>query len=291
METYYDWLWSNPSLRYYFSPNPEQEIARIKRAYSHQCSEDGLESMIDTFHIKVAPLHSGRIFKIGEEFESAIGFADLDVKGKFLKEAPISYVQLNHDYHLCNDISFNSFYYLVDVRDDGCRCIRLMVNYREKKRNTLYHGGLIQTIHDDENIGARMDRLEVIRPVTMTKGAEKICKDEAVQSINKHLPFLAKIILYIDSGNPDLRFLKKPNQSKYKQRKKNDDTTISDCYLVGYNWKKDILYNQDSTEVKAHLRWQPCGKGRSQVKLVIVRAHTRTYKNVRKLDNPYPHLM
>ena len=53
-------------------------------------------------------------------------------------------------------------------------------------------------------------------------------------------------------------------------------------FLVGFDWKKNRLYKMSSTDVAGHFRWQPCGPGRSQVKLIWIDDHSREYKNVVK---------
>ena len=41
-------------------------------------------------------------------------------------------------------------------------------------------------------------------------------------------------------------------------------------------------YSKESTTVDTHLRWQPCGPQKSQVKLIWVKEHTRSYKKAAK---------
>jgi hypothetical protein len=48
-------------------------------------------------------------------------------------------------------------------------------------------------------------------------------------------------------------------------------------WLVGFGWLKPKLRHVDGCVVRSHYRWQPCGVGRSQVKLILVKEHERHF--------------
>lgn len=88
-------------------------------------------------------------------------------------------------------------------------------------------------------------------------------------------------ILYLHSQDAELEKtypFSKTSFSKTQQKKRRILTT--DCMIPvtfihrGYHEKH---YSKDSTFVQSHLRWQRCGVGLSQVKLVWVREHERTF--------------
>lgn len=95
-------------------------------------------------------------------------------------------------------------------------------------------------------------------------------------SFKEIFKLLINLILYINSGQPDLRHLKgaskKGIEFKGKKRaqkiRKYHDVSFHDSILVGFNFKKETLVN-------GHFRWQPHGKGRQQVKLIWIDAFTK----------------
>lgn len=91
---------------------------------------------------------------------------------------------------------------------------------------------------------------------------------------------LAKCVLYIKSGEPDLVKevfdfeSKKPKNFQKKVKKQSPFTIVN----VGYNYHKQHFHTA-STQVRTHPRWQPYGPQRSRIKLIWVKEHTRTYKS------------
>jgi hypothetical protein len=98
-----------------------------------------------------------------------------------------------------------------------------------------------------------------------------------VQAIMKNL---LKLLVYFDSGTPDLRHLRKPSGpgERREHTAKYGAFYEHDVFHVGYEWKKPRLYHVDGTRVRSHFRWQPCGPGREQVKLILIDEHERHFK-------------
>lgn len=48
--------------------------------------------------------------------------------------------------------------------------------------------------------------------------------------------------------------------------------------FVSWNYKTPVNYRVDSTTVQAHFRWQRCGPGFTQVKLILIDEHERHYR-------------
>lgn len=92
------------------------------------------------------------------------------------------------------------------------------------------------------------------------------------------------LAIYIHSLNPDLLPTRAAQQNSLKQRKefhkKFGVTNL--CTLpvtfVSWNYEKPKSYSVDSTMVSAHMRWQRCGPGFSQVKLIMIDEHERRFK-------------
>lgn len=98
------------------------------------------------------------------------------------------------------------------------------------------------------------------------------------------IKYCLNTLLYINTGDPDLREYKAPPTPKTKKPKKlrlfhkqHENISLFDVTLVGYNFKKDAVYKIGSTQVVGHFRWQPYGENRNQVKLIWVSEHERNY--------------
>jgi hypothetical protein len=117
----------------------------------------------------------------------------------------------------------------------------------------------------------------LIRDVKNAKGVP------ASDSLKSFARYIFNIILYIYSGEPDLRLLKgkvskkKPKDLKKWHRKHRDMSQV-DVTLVGFNFKKPKQYTVDGTIVTGHWRWQPYGPERQLVKLIWIDSHERSFK-------------
>lgn len=103
--------------------------------------------------------------------------------------------------------------------------------------------------------------------------------------------FLINALVYIKSGDPDLRDYtppKKPANFSGRERawvRANRENSLYPMTLVGFGYKKPNLRHVDESAVTGHFRWQPYGTGRTQVKLIWISAHVRKYeKPVDQLD-------
>jgi hypothetical protein len=96
--------------------------------------------------------------------------------------------------------------------------------------------------------------------------------------------FVASCLLYLQSGDPDIRHMKGENPRKYKinsrdsffeKRQKqvlSQDAVFNDYELVGWNYKKQ--YN-----VAGHWRYQACGPKWSQHKLIFIESFKKGKKS------------
>lgn len=96
--------------------------------------------------------------------------------------------------------------------------------------------------------------------------------------------FIASCLLYLQSGDPDIRHMKGENPRKYKINSKDSffekrqkqvlsqDAVFNDYELVGWNYKKQ--YN-----VAGHWRYQACGPKWSQHKLIFIESFKKGKKN------------
>lgn len=111
-------------------------------------------------------------------------------------------------------------------------------------------------------------------------------KDRSTHPIGNDevIRYLLKAIVYIDSGDPDLREYRPPRKPMTHDPKKlrrwnreHADHCKIPMTLVGYNFKKPTVYTVGETTVTGHFRWQPYGAGRERVKLIWIDPHVRHY--------------
>lgn len=112
-------------------------------------------------------------------------------------------------------------------------------------------------------------------------------RDDIADAANQVAVKILKALIYVCSGNPDLRdqrdkILYKPKSleplASYREY------TPLPYKLVGFTWKKSAEYKAGSWGVQPFMRYQPSGPGRSQYKWVLVKEHERT----RRAKTVYP---
>jgi hypothetical protein len=92
-------------------------------------------------------------------------------------------------------------------------------------------------------------------------------------------------VLYVNSQDPELQNLRPLPSLSVRERKEHvakmggnaNECTIP-VTLLNWSYGQERRYGVDSTFVQKHMRWQPCGPEKSQVKLIWVREHERHYK-------------
>lgn len=92
------------------------------------------------------------------------------------------------------------------------------------------------------------------------------------------LRFGSNLLLYISTGDPDLKSDNKKGLSKAQIRKYGTRANLLPFKFqkVGYSTKYKFL--DRSVSVRGHFRWQPCGSGRKDVKLIWIDAFNRNMK-------------
>jgi hypothetical protein len=90
---------------------------------------------------------------------------------------------------------------------------------------------------------------------------------------------ILKALIYVCSGNPDLRDEKNPirYQSENSQTPVRAHKEFSQLNFkrVGWNWMKSPEYKTDAWGVEPHMRFQPYGPGRTQYRWIMVKEHER----------------
>jgi len=150
-------------------------------------------------------------------------------------------------------------------------------------------------------------RIELTAPLYGADGVEKgqdnirifIKDDDTIESaverslaqcerrsgfMRETIEFILKCVLYINSGDPDLRHLKptpKPPadaKRKHHRRWARENECPVPVTLLGFGYKKPREFSKDTAFVNTHMRWQPYGPNRSKIKLIWVKEHERQLK-------------
>jgi hypothetical protein len=124
---------------------------------------------------------------------------------------------------------------------------------------------------EDEEIEGAVDRLKEVNP-------------------DFHIPvetlkFALNCFLYVHSGDPDLRQHrppKRPLTRKPKEQRRYDKMMESQhgvpVTLVGFDFKKERIFNAEGAEVPAHFQGYWTGKGRTDLKLRWKESYTKTFR-------------
>jgi len=97
-----------------------------------------------------------------------------------------------------------------------------------------------------------------------------------------NLAIMVNIIAYLNTGTPDIRDFKNP--IKYQSPtsktpvKAHKNLSQANIVEVGFSYKKETLKHTEEWQVLPHLRWQRCGTELTQIKLVMVKGHTKSWK-------------
>ena len=100
---------------------------------------------------------------------------------------------------------------------------------------------------------------------------------------------LVNLVLYINSVDADL--VKAPTtehlSNRQKSERSNQGKPVNECAvpitLVSWNYRKPVQFQKDSTWVETHMRFQRCGPGFTQVKLIWVAPHERHFQKSAEL--------
>jgi hypothetical protein len=103
-------------------------------------------------------------------------------------------------------------------------------------------------------------------------------KEEAI--LSTHITRIAlNLLLYVSHPNED--FIEELNRFSTKRSKRDAEMKIyTDSPFIKIGFGEDFLrlIVSENVNVSDHFRWQPYGPKRSQVKLILIKAHQRVYK-------------
>jgi hypothetical protein len=214
---------------------------------------------------------------MGADFSADLARCRINVPSDALsREIDTYYIQLPKGMRFKNkDESYIEDAYIIinpDGVDETQRHICVVCPDRD------VNGGLLVTCSFGRyNLDSVSDLEEFIHLTSDRKG-------DAAPNVDA-VSFFIKCLLYLQTGDPDLRTAKAPEIPTTQKEKKRrhffrdaTDTSLLDVTLVGYSHMKKRVYHVDGTTVCGHFRKQPCGPGRQRIEIIWIDEHERSYK-------------
>jgi len=227
-------------------------------------------------------------YNIAKDFSTALSEASLDISCKYIPRENKSYCV-----HFHKEIKIPSLFGEEEIKYRNCY-VSVEDCDTEYDRSKGYHkrimlifpvyinGTDFYSTYDFVNLVFKDDNQKVTEALEYSAATLK--GRTLTEEGTKTIKYLTNVVLYLNSGDPDLRELKKPKIPKVaknikKFHKKNKHKPLLDIIEVGFNYMKGIKYHVSSTMVRGHFRWQPCGVGLQQVKLIWIGEHPRNFDN------------
>lgn len=95
---------------------------------------------------------------------------------------------------------------------------------------------------------------------------------------------LCNLVIYTESAEPELEFVPTHHHLSNSKKAAVSSSLVNETFmpltLVSYGYRSERIYSVDSTWVEPFPRWQKCGPGLSQLKLIWVKGHERRFEKV-----------
>jgi hypothetical protein len=236
-----------------------------------------MERYIDTFILEKAAkwMVNKKTYLMASEISECLQTVDLKIDIKHLKCT--EYILIEYPENLTFEVpdSKGIAYHtcaIIGVEQDNIK--RICVAFPLMDKNNTFQGG------------ADIQACSLEHP-TIQAMIEHRNDHSSVMMPEEELKYLLNCLVYLNSGNPDLRFMqtKKMNdKQKITYYKANPTEKPFDYYTVGFEWKKQRIFSTAESLVKSFYRWQPCGKGRTEIRLTFVREFVRKHPIHRKQE-------
>lgn len=249
----------------------------------------------------------GKAYYVNKEFAQALSSIDKGIPIQLIPTPFSFYLQLPERLYTVNEfnvegmlVSIGSAEYLdiegPDIaRDAICIGITSVIyNYSEHlpgECSPVAHLTINSPIKSGQTIADMLLQLEN-RIHTLT---DLPIGGKSSDIYKQHLPLVLTALntaVYIHSADPDIQKLAPLCEYSHKKRaqiKKGqpipNELTVP-VTLLNWNFHSKQVYSVDETIVSSHLRWQPCGPHRSQVKLILVEEHIRHYRKETQNEVP-----
>jgi hypothetical protein len=277
----------------------EQNGGRIR---NQNLANESHDVLITADFLKNLHLEKSRVYTIAEKFGRHLDRTGLDVPCDLLQcpvgstymiELPFSYKGLTNEYHRCAIISIGLFregfattLLKRSITDDSIILdpetgVPLTQDQMLKNRAIAILAPDFDAEGNCKNVSSYF-----VAPLIDGRTIEDVIltnleKGEGEMYISpKFIQMVSKCLLYIQSGDPDLRAepgIWSQSKKEKKVRIHNRNHCRFDVVNVGYSYN-GIRYHIDEAAVSGHFRWQRYGENLSKVKLIWIDEHVRKYK-------------
>lgn len=227
-----------------------------------------------------------KIFHVGKDFLKALSTIKKDIPTNIIKDRFFAYFSFPKNTVFFEKIEIQGGYVLVEAdKNDGFgRTVTIQYYVKEAYNQAAAEYYATTHAHGMLNTELMSTNANLLRANAREHMPAETFSDNG--NSTQIYQTLINLSVYCHSQDPDIQKLR-PELNLPKSKKKAARAAgeqLTNCMLpvslLSWNYKRPVQYSKDSCFVESHMRWQPCGPARSEVKLIWVTEHERHYKNV-----------
>ena len=214
-------------------------------------------------------------YKIAEKFGNHLAKADLKIATKYIPSVTSAYLlEFPFPFQFSNFYLRSVLVTIVPLQDSSAKGMSIVCPKYEYGfwTGSFYHTTL--DISDNESIEESLKETSKF----FQKGEHL---EEDLAAYNDFISYVLKCLIYIHSSESDLtpeKGVENKKKNAAKARKFFRHNNPFDMTNVGYSFQ-GRHYSDKEFMVSGHNRWQPCGPGMSQVKLIWIDEYAKNKKD------------
>lgn len=193
--------------------------------------------------------------------------------------------------HKVGPFNFNGAYVQMFSKGyDGAACLNIMLTVADHYSVMMARSLMIVDPTGSFDLATSLREEAITEPPRTLIQSDMVFRDRAEARVfNGMVTAIINTAVYTNSKDPDienlrpLRFYDKKSISSISADRRENLCTLP-VRLIHWNYHRK--FNVDSTNVRSHMRWQPCGPGRTEIKLIWVDEHVRHFN--KSLDTTTP---
>lgn len=226
-------------------------------------------------------LDQGKVYHVNRDFLEALSGVQRDINLKYLPERFVGYFSFAEETIYDEEDEVEGAYIYVGpsrhtmLQDSTAErvfwCAYITKGY-------LKVGTVCVDIKEGESVEDLISRVNLDDSIGNQTDEDGLSKRARVFNT------VLNCVMYVHSSEPDVRRVPPADSLTNRQiaqvRERTGIKNGCSVHLTFLNWTyaKQRVYSTDSTWVNSFPRWQPCGPGLSQVKLIWVKEHPRHFK-------------
>lgn len=253
---------------------PLDQLSRVRETLLHKSVVDNdSESVVVGSFIQEYLESRSNYYKIASKFGDHLSQADLKLSTRLLPDFHCSLLEFPFCFKFSDFYIRNAFVSVVTLSNCETKGITVVCpKYVDGKWDgTLFHTTIDVTSSDSIESSLKETAKFFYNKEMVQLGDIKVYKDL--------VSFCIKCLIYISSSEPDLHPEKGEQTNKKtltKIKKFHRNHCPFDLIKVGYAFH-GRHYSINETGVRGHFRWQPCGEGMKEIKLIWIDEHVRHF--------------